>query len=69
MKGAGGTQKNTIVLGDKLSFILFWHPFSFPMSATIAATYIFTVPTCTTTITTLEPCADLIKFPHIADLS
>jgi hypothetical protein len=39
------------------------------MSATIAATYIFTVPTCTTTITTLEPCADLIKFPYIADLS
>ncbi len=40
-----------------------------------AVTYIFTVPTCTTIIITLEPCAlgfgipfwDLIKFPYFAD--
>jgi hypothetical protein len=41
----------------------------FSLSATIVATYIFTAPTCTTTITTLQPRADLIKFPYIADLS
>jgi len=36
-----------------------WSPvFSFFLSASTAATYIFTAPTtCTTTIITLEPCA------------
>jgi predicted naringenin-chalcone synthase len=48
------------------------------MSAFSAATYIFTAPTCRTTIIALEPCAlnaefqhfilrDLIKFPYFAD--
>jgi len=31
--------------------------FSFFLSASTAATYIFTVPTCTATIIPLEPCA------------
>jgi hypothetical protein len=30
---------------------------SFFLSTSTAATYIFTAPTCTTTIITLEPCA------------
>jgi hypothetical protein len=35
-----------------------FHPvFPFFLSASIAATYIFTAPNCTTTIITLEPCA------------
>jgi hypothetical protein len=34
------------------------------MSASTAATYIFTAPTCTTTIVTLEPCALNAEFQH-----
>ncbi len=37
---------------------------SFFLSASTAATYIFTAPTCTTTIITLEPCALNAKFQH-----
>ncbi len=33
-------------------------------STTAAATYIFTAPTCTTTIITLEPCALNAEFQH-----
>jgi hypothetical protein len=35
------------------------------MSASTAATYIFTAPTCTTTIITLEPCALNAEFQHV----
>ncbi len=66
-----------------LSFIRFWPHLSFFMSASTAATYIFTASTCTTTIIGyLEPCAlnaefsklsisypDLIKLPYFADLN
>jgi hypothetical protein len=46
--------------GGKLSFIL-----SFPLPQRLtAATYIFTAPTCTTTITSLEPCALSAEFQH-----
>ncbi len=34
------------------------------MSTSIAVTYIFTAPTCTTTIITLEPCALNAEFQH-----
>jgi hypothetical protein len=34
------------------------------MSASIDATYIFTAPSCTTTIITLEPCALNAEFQH-----
>jgi hypothetical protein len=36
----------------------------FFLSASIVATYIFTAPTCTTTIITLEPCALNAEFHH-----
>jgi hypothetical protein len=62
--------------GSKLSFILSFFFFFF-LSASTATTYIFTGPTCTTDIITLEPCAlnaefqhfilRLIKFPYFAD--
>jgi hypothetical protein len=45
------------------------------LSASTAATYVFTALTCTTTIITLEPCAlnaesqDFTKFPYFADLT
>ncbi len=45
----------SINFGGKLSFVLSF-PFSLRASTT-AATYIFTAPTCTTTIITLDPCA------------
>jgi len=50
----------------KLSFILFWSPLSFFLSASTAARYYtFTAPpTCTTTIITLEPCALSAEFQH-----
>jgi hypothetical protein len=46
--------------GGKLSFI---PSFLFPERLTIA-TYIFTAPTCTTTIITLKPCALNAEFKH-----
>jgi len=54
--GQGEFQNTTIFCG-KLSFIVFWPPLSFFLSASTAATYIFTAPSCTTIIITLEPCA------------
>ncbi len=48
--------------GGKLSFIL-----SFLISAT-AATYIFTAPTYTTTIKTLEPCPLNAEFQHVIEI-
>ncbi len=39
-------------------------PLSFFLSASIAATYIFTAPTCTTTIISLKPCALDAEFQH-----
>jgi hypothetical protein len=53
---------------------------SYFLSASTAATYIFTAPTCTTTIITLEPCAlkcrvssmsypGLIKFSYFVNLT
>jgi hypothetical protein len=39
-------------------------PLSFFLSASTAATYIFTARTCTTTIISLEPCALNAKFQH-----
>ncbi len=51
-----------INFGGKLSFILF----SFFLSATTAAAYIFTASTCTTTIITLKLC-NSIKFPYFAN--
>jgi hypothetical protein len=43
---------------------VFWPPLSFFLSASTAATYIFTAPSCTTTIITLEPCALNAEFQH-----
>jgi hypothetical protein len=66
-----GTQTSfSVNFRGKLSFIL---SFVFCRAST-AATYIFTAPTCTITIITLEPCAlkcwvsywDLIKFHYFA---
>jgi len=49
-----GTQTSfSTNFGGKLSFILSF----FLLSACAAVTYIFTAPTCTTIIITLEPCA------------
>jgi hypothetical protein len=54
-----GTQTSfSTNFGGKLSFIP-----SF-VSASTAATYIFTAPTCRTTIITLEPCALNAEFQH-----
>jgi hypothetical protein len=39
-------------------------PLSFSLSTSAAATYIFSIPTCTTTIITLEPCALNVEFQH-----
>jgi hypothetical protein len=39
-------------------------PLSFFLSASTASKYIFTAPTCTTTIITLEPCALNAEFQH-----
>ncbi len=62
-----GTQTSFYTnFGGTLSFLLSFHfpeLFNiFPSSA--AATYIFTAPTCTTTIIALEPCALYAKFEH-----
>jgi hypothetical protein len=63
------TQQNKIIgtqssfstnFGGQLSFIL---SFLF-LSASTAATYIFTTPTCTTTTLTLNPCALNADFQH-----
>ncbi len=47
---------------------IIWPPLPFFLSASIAATYIFTAPTCTTTIlhyyTDLEPYALIAEFQH-----
>ncbi len=56
--------------GPKLVFppilVVNWvsSPLSFFMSAFTAATYIFTAPTCTTTIIILKPCALNVEFQH-----
>jgi hypothetical protein len=52
-------------------FNQFWwqtesHPVSFFLSASTAAAYIFTAPTCTTTIITLK-LHNLIKFHYFAN--
>ncbi len=39
-------------------------PLSFSLSAFTVATYVFTAPTCATTIITLEPCALNAEFQH-----
>jgi hypothetical protein len=58
-----GTQTSfSTNFGGKLSFILC---FLFPERPSTAATYIFTAPTCTTTIITLEPCALNVEFQHL----
>jgi hypothetical protein len=57
-----GTQTSfSTNFGGKLSFIL---SFLFPERPSTAATYIFTAPTRTTTIITLEPCALNAEFQH-----
>ncbi len=63
----GVKLRNAPFFCDKLSFILFWSPF-------FLSAYIFTAPTCTTTITTsnrvhqmINP--DLIKLPYFADFA
>jgi hypothetical protein len=60
-----GTQTSFATnFGAKLSFIL---SFLFPERLNTAATYIFTAPTCTTTIITLGPCALNAEFhPEIS---
>jgi hypothetical protein len=55
-----GKTKFSANFDGKLSFIL---SFLFPEFIS-AATYIFTAPTCTTTIVTLEPCALNAEFQH-----
>jgi hypothetical protein len=57
------TQSNfSTKIGGKLSFML---SFLFPerLHSTVG-TYVFTVPTCTTTIITLEPCALNAEFQY-----
>jgi hypothetical protein len=55
-------RKPSINFGDKLSE---FHPvFPFFLSASTAATYIFTAPSCTTTIITLEPCTLNAEYQH-----
>jgi len=48
-------------IGAKLSFV---PSFLFPERLQSAATYLFTAPTCTTTIITLQPCALNAEFQH-----
>jgi hypothetical protein len=61
---------NFIKLGHKLVFppflVVYWvsSPLSFFLSASTAARYIFTAPTCTTTIIILELCALNAEFQH-----
>jgi len=72
---SGETQK-TINFGGKLSFIL---SFLFLECLHCTATFIFSAPTCTTTIITLEPCAlnaefqnfilGFNKLPYFADIT
>ncbi len=59
---SGGETQKTINFGE-LSFILSFL-FPFFLSASTAATYIFTAPTCTTATITLEPCALDAEFRH-----
>jgi hypothetical protein len=54
--GGGGETQKAINFGDKMSGL------SFFLSASTAATYIFTAPNCTTTITSLEPRAVTAEF-------
>jgi hypothetical protein len=54
MGGGRVWTEQTINFGGKLSFIL---AFLFFLIASTAATYIFTAPTCTSFIITIEPCA------------
>jgi hypothetical protein len=57
-----GNQTSFFInFGDKTAF----HPvFPFFLSASTAATYIFTTRTCTTAIITLLPCALNAEFQH-----
>jgi hypothetical protein len=57
----GWNSKKPINFGSKLSFI---SCLSFFLSASTAATYIFTAPTCTTTTINLDPCALNDEFQH-----
>jgi hypothetical protein len=57
----GDETQKTINFGSKLSFIL---SFLFFVSASTAATYIFTAPNCTTTIINVEPCALNAEYQH-----
>jgi hypothetical protein len=50
-------RKASILMETKVSSYL-----SFFLSSSIAATYIFTAPTCTTAIVTLKPRAELLHF-------
>ncbi len=60
----GWISENHLFFCGKLSFIVFWPPLSFFLSASTATTYIFIAPSCTTTIITLEPCALHAEFQH-----
>jgi hypothetical protein len=60
----GETQKSTILFCGKLSFILFWPLFPFSWAPPLLLTYIFTSPTCTTTIISLGPCKLNAEFQH-----
>jgi len=51
----------SINFGGKLSFIL---SFLFPERLECCYIYIFTAPTCTTTIITFEPCPLNVEFQH-----
>ncbi len=56
----------TIFLWQAESFIIMsWpRPLSYFMSTSTLLAYIFTAPTCTTTIITLKPCALYAEFQH-----
>jgi hypothetical protein len=56
------------ITGTQTSFppilVVNWVSFSCFLSACTAAIYIFTAPTCTTTIINTEPCALNVEFKH-----
>jgi hypothetical protein len=61
-----GTQPKLVFRSILVANWVSWFILSFPffLSASTAATYIFTAPTCTTTIITLKLCALNAEFQH-----
>jgi hypothetical protein len=59
IQGGMKLRKPSILVVSRVSSCL-----SFFLSASTAATYIFTAPNCTSTIISLEPCALNAEFQH-----